>query len=370
MGLPDIAYWVALERVPGVGRARFQSLEQHFGTIARAWDAPRAELVAAGLDERTAIAIVEGRKTGSPERELATMEKLGIQAFNWNDDEYPRRLRETYELPPVLYVKGDWRADEWTIAIVGTRRPTPYGRQATETLATDLARQGFTIVSGLARGVDAVAHRAALQAGTRTIAVVASGVDVVYPSEHQRLAAEICENGAIVSDYPPGTQPRPDYFPRRNRILSGLSMGVLVVEAGPGSGALHTANWAQEQNREIFAVPGSIFSPQSQATNGLIKQQGAKLVSSVEDILEELNLTVAARRPEVEEALPADDTESALLRLLSLEPRHIDEIRREAGLPIPEVSSTLALMELKGMVRHVGGMTYVRTLQPGTRTIG
>lgn len=188
----------------------------------------------------------------------------------------------------------------------------------------------------------------------------------MYPPEHTRLAAEIADQGALVSDYPPGTQPRPDYFPRRNRIMSGMSLGVLIIEAGAGSGALHTANWALEQGRDVFAIPGSIFSPMSQSTNALIRE-GAKLVAGVEDILEELNLTVAAREPEIEEALPVDDTESALLRQLSEDPKHIDQIRRDSDLPIADVSSALALLELKGMVKQVGGMNYVRTLQPRTR---
>jgi DNA processing protein len=363
---PEVAYWVALNRIVGVGRARFQLLEQHFGTMEAAWNAAKSELQEAGLDARTSQAIVDARATKTPAAEVGALERHGIAALTWNDPDYPARLREIYELPPVLYVKGAWRPDEWNIAVVGTRRPSPYGRQAAEVLSADLARNGVTVVSGLARGIDAVAHRAALTSGGRTIAVCASGLDIVYPPEHARLASEIVDQGALVSDYPPGTEPRPDYFPRRNRIMSGISLGVLIVEAGAGSGALHTANWALEQGREIFAIPGSIFSPMSQATNSLIRE-GAKLVAGVEDILEELNLTVAARQPEVEEVLPSDDTEAAIVRQLSLDPKHIDEIRRDSGLPIAEVSSALALLELKGMVRQVGGMTYVRTAQPAVR---
>ncbi len=363
---PEIAHWVALDRVTGIGRARFLLLEKHFGTMERAWNAPAAEIEAAGLDARTAASIVAARIAGDPSKEIDLLERHGVTALTWNDSAYPPRLREVFELPPVLYVKGDWRPDEWNVAVVGTRRPTPYGRQAAELLSGDLARNGITVVSGLARGIDAAAHRAALAQGGRTIAVLASGLDIIYPPEHTRLAAEIVERGALISDYPPGTQPRPDYFPRRNRILSGISLGVLVVEAGPGSGALHTANWALEQGRDVFAVPGSIFSAMSQSSNALIRE-GAKLVAGVEDILEELNLTVAARQPEAEEVLPADETETALLRQLSAEPKHIDQVRRDTGLPIAEVSSALALLELKGMVRQVGGMTYVRTVQPGLR---
>ncbi len=365
--LPEYAYWVALNRVNGLGRARFAMLEKHFELMERAWGAPEAELRAAGLDARTAAAVVAARDNVDPAGEIERLQSHGIRALTWNDALYPQALRETYELPPVLYVRGDWDADSLNLAVVGTRRPTPYGRQATEILAGDLARNGVTIVSGLARGIDAAAHRAALDCDGRTYAVLANGLDLVYPPEHARLASEIMERGALLSDYPPGTQPRPDYFPRRNRILSGISLGVLVIEAGAGSGALHTANWALEQGREVFAVPGSIFSPARGPTNGLIRV-GQKVGGVIQRPAHALARPPAARRPEVEQALPVDATESLVLRQLSIEPKHVDQVRRDSGLPIAEVSSLLALLELKGMVRQVGGMNYVRTLQAEKRT--
>ncbi len=225
-------------------------------------------------------------------------------------------------------------------------------------LAGELARNQITIVSGLARGTDACAHRAALEAGGRTIAVQGCGLDLVYPPDHLHLAHAILEAGALISEYPLGTRPKAEHFPRRNRIMSGLSLGVLVIEAGDSSGALITANWALEQDREVFAVPGSILSPPSRGTNRLI-QEGAKLVRDATDILEELNLTQVAVQLEMKELLPTDDVEAALLHCLSPEPTHIDEVRRRCGLPVAAVSSALAILELRGLVRQVGGMNYV-----------
>jgi DNA processing protein len=221
-----------------------------------------------------------------------------------------------------------------------------------------LARNKVTVVSGLARGIDGEAHRAALEAGGRTIAVLGSGIDIVYPAEHRKLANAIVENGALVTEYPLGAPPESGNFPPRNRIISGMSLGVVVVEAGETSGALITADYALEQGREVFAVPGNVFRKKSRGTNMLI-HEGAKPVLSIEDILEELNLTMMAQQIEVQRAIPADETEAILLEHITSEPIHIDEIGSRSGLPISQVSSTLALMELKGMVRQVGGMNYV-----------
>ncbi|MGQ9572174.1 MAG: DNA-processing protein DprA [Dehalococcoidia bacterium] len=361
----DTRYWVAFNRIAGIGRVRYSLLEKHFGRLENAWTASPAELRAAGLDDKTVAAIVAQRPKVSPEAEMERLAGYGVRALTWNDPAYPSRLKEIYDLPPVLYVRGELtEADEWALAVVGTRRPTPYGRQVAEHLAADLASQKITIVSGLARGIDSIAHRAALDSGGRTIAVMACGLDIVYPPEHLKLAQEMCERGAIVSDYALGTQPRSEYFPRRNRIMSGLSLGVLVVEGDVKSGALITANLALEQNREVFAVPGSMFSAQSRGTHRLI-QEGAKLVQSVQDILEELNLTMVPQQLEMKELVPATDTEQLLLRHISTEPIHIDEVRRRSGLPIAAVSSALAMLELKGLVRQMGPMSFVRTREAG-----
>jgi DNA processing protein len=255
------------------------------------------------------------------------------------------------------------------VAVVGTRRATPYGRQAAEHFSTELAQHQITIVSGLARGIDAVAHRATISAGGRTIAVLACGLDIVYPPEHVKLAQEITQHGALVSDYPLGTQPRSEYFPRRNRILSALSLGVLVVEGDVDSGALITARVALDQNREVFAIPGSIYSPTYRGANKLIQEGEAKLVTNTTDILEELNLTMATQQLALREIAPADPTEAALLRVLSAQPAHIDDVQRASGLPIATVSGALAMLELKGMVKQVGPMNFIRAREAaGIRT--
>jgi DNA processing protein len=357
----ELQYWVALGRVPQIGRARFSLLEGHFGSMEDAWKASAAGLQAAGLTGAALSALLAARDRIEPEAELEALDRLGVCALTWHDDSYPHRLKEIYDRPPLLYVRGQLTStDEWAVALVGTRRATVYGRQAAEELAGGLARNGVTVVSGLARGIDSIGHKMALAAGGRTVAVLACGLDMVYPPEHLRLAQEIMEQGALLSDYSLGTQPRSEFFPRRNRIMVGLSLGVLVVEGDLKSGALITARQALDENREVFAVPGSIYSPTYRGANWLIQAGQAKLVTRVEDILEELNLTMAAHQMEAKELLPADETEAALLRLLSLEPIHIDDVRRESALPIATVSGALAMLELKGMVRQVGNMNYVK----------
>jgi DNA processing protein len=357
----ELKHWVAFSRIHRVGAVRAGRLEAHFGTMAAAWKAGAAELRAAGLDPGTVASIVSERAQISPDDEMEALAKAGVQALTWNDEAYPRRLREIDDRPPVLYVRGKLLPeDEWSLAVVGTRRATPYGRQAAEHFAGDLAQHRVTVVSGLARGIDAVAHRAALSAGGRTVAVLACGLDLVYPPEHAKLAQEIIERGALIGDYPLGTQPRSEFFPRRNRILSGVSLGVLVVEGGEDSGALITARQAIDQNRDVFAIPGSIYSPGHRGANKLIREGEARLVTRTEDILEELNLTMATQQLELREVTPADPTEATLLKVLSSQPVHIDEVQRASGLPIAAVSGTLALLELKGMVRQVGPMSFVR----------
>jgi DNA processing protein len=361
MDRSELQYWVAFGRVPQIGRARFSLLESHFGSLEDAWKASPAALQSAGLTGPALSALLAARDGISPEAEVDKLDQLGVAALTWNDDRYPSRLKEIFDRPPVLYVRGQLTAnDEWAVSLVGTRRATAYGRQAAEELATGLAANGITVVSGLARGIDSIGHKAALAAGGRTVAALACGLDMVYPPENLRLAQEMMERGALVSDYPIGTQPKSEYFPRRNRIMVGMSLGVLVVEGDLKSGALITARQAIDENREVFAVPGSIYSPTYRGTNWMIQHGQAKLVTRVEDVLEELNLTMAGHQMEAKELLPADETEASLLRLLSAEPIHIDDVRRESKLAIEVVSSALALLELKGMVRQVGNMSYVR----------
>ena len=359
--MTDVKYWVALSLIPKLGTVRFRLLEDHFRSLELAWTASSGEFRAAGIDDKTARAIVTHRDNISPDGEMEKLQKAGVRALTWNDASYPPRLKEIHDPPPVLYVRGEiLPEDERSVAVVGTRKATAYGREAAGMLARNLAGSGVTIVSGLARGIDSVAHRAALEGQGRTIAVFGCGLDVIYPSEHRRLASDILDCGALVSEHPLGTRPDARHFPRRNRLISGMTLGSLVVEAGEISGALLTVRQALEQNREVFCVPGSIFSPVSRGTNALI-QEGAKLVMDHTDILEELNLTAVSHQIEMREMLhPADGNESVVLDHLSHEPVHIDEIRRRSGLPIAVVSSTLSMMELKGMVRQVGGMNYTR----------
>jgi len=355
----ELKYWVAFSGIPGVGRVRIAQLKDHFGSLQDAWNAPEGKLKQAGLDSRSADALVTLRPRISVDDEMERLERHGVDALICEGPAYPSRLKEIYDYPPVLYVRGKLPADdEPCLAIVGTRRPTVYGRQVTEEIVADLARSSITIISGLARGIDSVAHRTALDAGGKTVAVFGSGLDIVYPGENAKLAQAIAEHGALVSEYPLGVKPKAENFPLRNRIMSGLSLGVLVVEAGERSGALITAQQAMEQNREVFAVPGSILSPASQGTNRLI-QEGAKLVRNHTDILEELNLTIVVQQAEIKEFSPANEVESAILKQLGPEPNHIDEICRRSGLTMPEVSSTLAMLELKGIAKQVGNMSYV-----------
>ncbi len=355
--------------IPGIGRVKLAQLENYFGSLGDAWKAAPGDLRHAGLDSSSTHAITSWRPKISLEVEMEKLDRYGVKVFTWHDPGYPSRLKEIYDYPPLIYVRGSLLPeDEWCLAVVGTRRATVYGRQVTEEIVADLAQNRITIVSGLAKGIDSVAHHSALEAGGRSIAVFACGLDIVYPSDNAELARRIIQQGALISEYPLGTRPKADNFPRRNRIMSGLSLGVLVIEAGKTSGAMITARLALEQNREVFAIPGSILSPASSGTNYLI-QEGAKLVGDYTDILEELNLMAVARQMEMKEVIPSSDTESLLLKQLCAEPTHIDEVCRSSGLPMPTVSSTLAMMELKSLVKQVGNMNYVlaREVREGYR---
>ena len=359
-GVDQRAYWVLLSKVAGIGPARFGRLLERFGSAEAAWLAPALELAQLGLEPRAVRSLLDLRGKLDPESEWRRLEQLGVSVLTLDDPSYPPRLREIPDPPPVLFVSGALTvADEWAVAVVGTRRATPYGRQVVERVVGEVARAGVTIVSGLARGIDTFAHRAALAAGGRTIAVLGSGLDRLYPDENRGLAAELKERGAIVTEFPLGTPPDAVNFPRRNRIVSGLSIGTLVVEADFKSGAMITANAAAEQGRDVFAVPGSILNPSSAGPNQLIKE-GAKVVTSADDILEELHLTAVVEQRTARELLPSDPTEAAILARLSHEPTHVDELARAAGLPMAVVSSTLTMLELKGLARQLGGMLYVR----------
>ena len=378
--MDDLKYWVALSTIPQLGAARFRRLESYFGSMDNVRGSDLRLLREAGLDSRTAGEVATRVKQIDPDEVMEPLARSGVSATNWNREDYPPRLKEISDPPPVLYYKGDIRPeDEWSVAIVGTRRPTGYGRKAAAALSSDLSSAGITVVSGLALGIDGVAHRAALECGGRTIAVVAGGLDSVYPKEHADLFGMIHAKGAVVSEHPLGVRPDARNFPRRNRLISGMSLGTVVVEAAEGSGTRWTVYQALEQNREVFCVPGDIFSPASRFTNRMI-QEGAKLVADYTDILEELNLPdspyPAGRSREEDsvlsmeggepgksqdaEIVELDEAEAALLSYLSAEPVHVDDLCRESGLPIASISSMLTMLEFKGMVEQVGSMHYVR----------
>jgi DNA processing protein len=355
----EVRYWIGFNLVKGIGPAKVRRLLDYFGDLESAWSAAPGELRAAGLDRRSIESLLAARAGIDLDLALKRVEQAGVQVLTWESPDYPRNLLSIPQPPPALYVQGQLTpADEWAVAMVGTRRATAYGREVARELGWSLAASGVTVVSGLARGIDAAAHRAALEAGGRTIAVLGCGLDHIYPPEHQALAEAIIATGALVSDYPLGEPPEAGNFPPRNRIISGLSKGVVIVEAGESSGALITADYAAEQGRDVFAVPGSILQRSCRGTNRLI-QQGAKPVLDATDILEELNLALVAERAEARQVFPADETEQRLLACLSAEPVHVDELGARVGLPIARVSGALALMELKGLVRQVGGMNYV-----------
>lgn len=355
----DKRYWIGFNLVKGIGAVRLQGLRDHFGDLALAWQAPLDALQAAGLSAKLAERVVQVRKGVNLDMLMTRFSAQGIQILTWEDEQYPSRLKEIDQPPPVLYVRGTLiEEDTWAVAVVGTRRVSAYGRQVTDGIASDLASHGVTIISGLARGVDAIAHQSALKAGGRTIAVLGCGVDRIYPPEHAQLAQQIMSSGAMVSDFAPGTPPDASNFPPRNRIISGLAVATVVVEAGETSGALITAQFAVDQGREVFAVPGNILAPQSRGTNQLISQ-GAHPLLSVRDLLEIVNYTQVANQRSVRKAVPADEIEGKVLGALSQEPLHMDEIRNQTGLPIERVSASLVMLELKGLVRHLGGQNYV-----------
>ncbi|MGQ9517088.1 MAG: DNA-processing protein DprA [Anaerolineae bacterium] len=369
--MDERAYWLGFHMISGVGPARFRLLLQAFETLEEAWHAPAEALRQAGLDRRTVERITAARGCLDIEAELLRLEALGITVLTWSDPSYPRLLHAVDSAPPVLFMLGELTpADEWALAVVGTRYATGYGREVTRRLVMPLAEMGVTIVSGLALGIDGEAHRAALDAGGRTIAVLACGLDQIYPPEHRRLAQEITAHGALLSEYPLGTLPERRNFPPRNRLISGLARATLVVEAGSQSGALITARFAAEQGRDVFAVPGSILSPRQMGTNWLI-QEGAIPVMSYEDIVRSLQVEMLPAKQEAQRSLDISPAESTLLACLGEEPLHIDELGRRSGLPIDVVSSTLTIMELKGMVRQMGGMQYISTISvPPGRTAG
>jgi DNA processing protein len=352
-------YWVGFHRVPYIGPARIQRLLDRFETLEAAWTAAPDELGTV-LDERSVESLIRTRSRLSLDREMERIARLGMEVVTLGEPSYPRLLAEIPSPPPVLYYKGSLAPEDViAVAIVGTRRSTAYGRQVAQQLATELAEAGVTIVSGLARGIDGVAHRAAVQAGGRTLAVLGSGANVIYPAEHTALAEEIAAHGALISDYAPDTKPDAVNFPPRNRIIAGLSLGIVVVEAPSRSGALITCDFAADQGREVFVVPGSVLSSASAGCNRLLRD-GARPVTCAADILEDLKLGQRVEQAAVRQVVPETEDERRLFAMLTAEPQHIDEVCAAANLAITQGSVLLSMMELKGFVRNVGAQHYVR----------
>ncbi len=352
-------YYLGFNLVPGIGPMRLARLVAHCGSLEAAWHADAFDLAAAGLDAKTSTALASVRTRVDLDAELERARRAGVTLLTLADADYPARLREIPAAPPLIYLRGTLTpGDDRAVAVVGTRGPSVYGREAVLRLAGDLARAGVSIVSGLALGIDTLAHEATLEAGGRTLAVLGSGVDRPYPERNRRLAERIVAQGALISDYPLGSIPVAANFPARNRIISGLSRATLVIEAGEQSGALITVGFALDQGREVFAVPGPIFSRQSAGCHRLIRD-GAALARSAEDVLAELDLSTAAVQQEARSEIPSDPVEAAVLACLSYEPCQIDTIVRTAGLPAHAVAAALTLLELKGFARQSAPLHYV-----------
>jgi DNA processing protein len=358
--LSEQKYWLGFSLIPEIGTKRILHLRDKFGRLSAAWQAAEAHLNVSGLEPQALANVLHFRKTLDLEREMARVQQLKARLITLEDADYPPLLKHIADPPAVLYVRGTLTpVDERAICIVGTRKATPNGRETARHIASQLAKQGLTIISGLAQGIDEVAHRGALEAGGRTLAVTACGIHMIYPTQNLQLAHEIIEAGAVITEFPIGTPPIKSNFPRRNRIMSGMALGVLVAEAPEKSGALITAAGAAEQGRDVFAIPGSIHNTASGGTNRLI-QDGAKLVMKVEDILNELNMTytIVQAKAATETVSPANGNEAALLQLLGADPIHIDDLVRQSGLSVSTVSSTLTILELKGLAQMVGAMQY------------
>ena len=357
-------YWHAFNSIDGFGPQAFKKLLASFAELEEAWKSTDTDkLGQLGLSKKQIDNFFQFRQKHSPENLFEELTKENIEILTIKDEAYPTQLKEIASAPPVLYIRGDRDIlSNKSIAIVGSRKFTEYGRRVTENLTRDLVRAGLTIVSGLALGIDGIAHRAALDAGGLTAAVLGTGIDdaTIYPREHFNLAKSIIENGgALITEQPPKTPSLKQNFPARNRIMAGLALGTLVIEAAENSGSLITAGFALEQNREVFAVPGDIFSPQSTGTNRLIKN-GAKLVTSAADILEELNISRTQPALALKIFEPKTDEEKIIWKNLSNEPLHIDKISKMTRLDTAAVASVLSALEIEGAVKNIGGQNFIR----------
>ncbi|MCL5094296.1 MAG: DNA-processing protein DprA [Patescibacteria group bacterium] len=351
-------YLITLDKCVKIGPITFKKLFSYFKSAEDIWYARPSDLLKAGIDQKLVYAITEHIEKTDCDKEEELLEKQGIKYVSFFDKDYPEKLKEIFSPPFVLYYKGELKKEEECIAIVGTRKPTDYGIQATKDIAAGLAQAGVTVVSGMALGIDTFAHESTLKSHGRTIAILGCGLEKPYPTSNSNLANQIVENGgALVSEYSIGTAPLKQNFPARNRIIAGFSLGVLVVEAGEKSGALITAKDALEQNRDVFALPGNIYNKNSFGPNNLIKM-GAKPVANALDILEELNLKNLPQKKEARKVYPKSEEERKIIEFLESEPKHIDDIIKTTGIESQAVSSALTMMEIKGYVKNLGGMVY------------
>lgn len=373
MGTDDLRYWFALKFVDGVGNLHFRTLVDALGSPRSVFGASLERLEAIqGIKKKTAQSIKGFRDWKRADREAELLKRTGVSVLTYQDRDYPGLLLNIYDFPPLLYVRGEIRESDINVAVVGSRAASTYGKFIAERLARDLAYGGATIVSGLARGIDAAAHRGALSARGRTIAVLGCGIDVTYPAENEELYRKIPQCGAIVTEFPFGTPPKGSNFPARNRIISGLSLGVVIIEASEKSGSLITASMALEQGREVFAVPGVIDAPGSRGTHKLLKQ-GAKLVESANDVLEEIGPQVrfaagaekpaerqeSPQQPQKPEMERLTDNEQALVRVLSKDPVDVDTIIARSGFSAGETLGLLTGLELSGRIEQLPGKMFV-----------
>lgn len=357
---------ILLNTVDSLGFRKLEKLLAVFQSTPRILKAKKSELLEVeGIDEKLAekISALDKEKLS---RELSSMKKSGVKAVSIFDDSYPENLKTIYSPPIILYIKGDVAPrDADSIAIVGTRQPSHYGLSICERLSYQLASMGITVVSGMARGIDTMAHRGALEAG-RTIAVLGSGLDCIYPAENKELAEEISEKGAVVSEFPMNTPPHRFNFPRRNRVICGLSLGVLIVEASVRSGSLITADFALDENRELFAVPGQAGAVRSEGSNNLIKQ-GAKLVEDVEDIVLEIERKLKYKtaaggkktKPASDSDVMLNAEEKKIKEFLSYEPLYIDELAKKSNMNLGRINSLLLSLELKKIVKELPGKNFI-----------
>jgi DNA processing protein len=356
-----LLFWIALNSITGVGRSTFRKLVRQFGSPEQALQASAEDLRTSGLSETTVAEITGGAWHEHARQELARADAAGVDIVPDDDPRYPAQLREAPDHPLYLYVKGQLEQQEEAVAMVGTRSPSHYGMTVSHRIANDLAQAGLTVVSGLARGIDTQAHKGALTARGRTIAVLACGIDIVYPPENKALAAQIIKSGAIVTENPFGTKPESGYFPARNRIISGLARGTLIIEAAEDSGSLITAKYTIDQHRKLYAVPGNVGSPFSKGPNSLIKQ-GALLVENAADVLQDLGVRPRRagqdRGPAVRPALSAE--EETIFGCLGDEPKHIDAIMNESRIEAGRLGAVLMSLELMGVARQLPGKYFVR----------